>query len=186
MWTIPWVSVSVHSKGSSTANVFFILLNQKGCNNLIPQGWKLAICNHGGKSLLLHFPVSMIGLKGDSLFFEAEGCLRINVPKINMDTCRYTDRFSLVCANNISGGMPMEVVTLVEWQRRGKSGRRGYGQEQGIVNRRWGEGWWRYLFHHFQVEFLTNSEHLISCLPVPLNTCARNMAAAIIKLTTES
>ena len=66
----------------------------------------------------------MIGLKGDSLFFEAEGCLRINVPKINMDTCRYTDRFSLVCSNNISGGMPMEVVTLLSG---GEGGSRGGG-----------------------------------------------------------
>ena len=187
MWTIPWVSVSVHSKGSSISNVFFILLNQEGCTNLIPQGWKLAICNHGGKSLLLHFPVWMIGLKGGSLCFEVEGCLRINVPKINMDPCRYTDRFSLVCANSISGGMPMEVVTLVEWRRREMWGRSGYGQEQGIVNWWWAEGWGRYLFPHFQIEFLTNSEHLISCLPVPFNTCARNMAATpIIKFTAES
>lgn len=41
-----------------------------------------------------------------------------------MDTCRYTDRFlTLVCANNISGGMPMEVVTLVGVAIRGSGGR---------------------------------------------------------------
>lgn len=59
-----------------------------------------------------------------------------------MDTRRYTDTFSLVCAYSISGGMPMELVTLVEWRRKGKEEekreRAGAGSSEVVVGRRVG------------------------------------------------
>lgn len=75
------------------ANILHILLTWEGCNHLIPQGEKLAIWNHGGKKLLLYFPISIISLKGGSSLFQVQSCLRIIVPKTNtrrhVSTCLY-------------------------------------------------------------------------------------------------
>lgn len=79
MW-LHWMgSVSTYQKD---ANVLYILLNQEGCNHLIPQGRKT--CHwQPWREGTLHFFISIISLKGGSLLFQVEGCLRINVPKIN-------------------------------------------------------------------------------------------------------
>ena len=49
-------SVSTLSKGSSISNVLFILLNQEGCNRLIPQGRKSCHLQPCREETLTSFP----------------------------------------------------------------------------------------------------------------------------------
>lgn len=123
---------------------------------------KLAVCKHTS------FPILIISLKGGFLVFQVEGCLRINVPKINTNTHRYvftclyiqylwkdatkTGNTGWVADKGEGGGGRVE--------REG-----GRSQEQRTGGGKKGER--NTLFHHLQIEFLTNPKDSVSSLHLP-------------------
>lgn len=83
-----WASVCILSKD---AKVVYILLNWEGHNHLIPQGRRNGQMQPWREKTITSFPISIISLKGGSLFFQVESCLRtknINIHRY-VFTCLY-------------------------------------------------------------------------------------------------
>ena len=108
-----WASMCILSKD---AKVLHILLNREGHTHLIPQARRSCHLQPWREETITSFPLSIISLKGGSLLFQVEGCLRINVSKINITMHRYV--FTCLYIQYLWKDA-MKLVTLLGWQKGG-------------------------------------------------------------------